>query len=113
MKVIRFRHDYYKLQEETFTTIRGKRFLRWIDVDVGDVIRIKSPSYDFFARIIDVQYKRICDIPIELLKKDAEFEGFEIKTHEDFVRLINSFTRWKNTKLTTEKAIIYLKKVNI
>ncbi|WP_064496473.1 hypothetical protein [Methanocaldococcus jannaschii] len=108
---INFSHDYFKLREQRFTTIRSKHYLKNKGLRVGDVVKIKHPSGEFPAKIVGVEVKRICDIPLEILKKDAEFEGFNIKTHQDFVDLLNSFIPYKSNKLTTEKAIIYLERV--
>ena len=112
--MIYFTHNYYKLSKKRFTTIRSKNYLNRKGLRAGNIVKINYPNGVFTAKIVKIEIKRICDIPLELLKEDVEYEGFTIKTHKDFVDLLNSFIPeyYYKSKLTTEKAIIYLERTH-
>ena len=103
-----FSHDYYKLRRPFFTTIRSIKYkaepgqIGWI------TLKIKAL---FLGKIMAYNDMRICDIPLELLKDDAEYPGFSINSHEDFVELLNSFLPYKSNRLTTIKRIFFIRRV--
>jgi len=110
--MIRFAHNYYKLENDKFTTIRGVKYLEQKGKKVGDTFKIITPKGEFDCILEKIEYRKICNLPLNMLKNDGEYDGFEIKSHQEFVNLLNSFTPYKNNRLETKKLILYLKKIN-
>ena len=110
MKPITFRHHYFKLAKAEFTTIRGKaQFKR---LKVGIITQVESPAGNFSAEITKLELKRVNEMNLDFLKGDAEYPGFEIRSHTDFVNLLNSFRApaWTQVELNSELTVITLKK---
>lgn len=110
-KPIKFRHRYYKLERPVFTTIRGKaQFKR---IKVGDIQEVVTPSGMFKAKVINLELARVGDMLVSFLKLDAEYPGFTINSHDDFVRLLNSFRSptWSQVTIDSELTIITLEKI--
>jgi len=107
-----FSHDYYKLQNDAFTTIRSVYYMNRRGIGIGSKGWITLQNRKLFLAII-MGYKdaRICDIPLEVLKNDAEYLGFLIASHQDFVDLLNSFTRFKQNCLTTVKRVFFIQRI--
>lgn len=111
MKEVKFRHKFYKLYKDEFTTIRSKKYVKNNRLSIGEIVNIKSPIGNFNVEVTDIKIRKICDIPLDILKEDGDYPNFEIKLHQDFVDLLNTFIPYKSNKLTTEKAIIYFRKI--
>ena len=108
---IKFRHQYYKLAQNEFTTIRGKgQFKRR---KVGDIVKIETPSGDFKAEVVKTALVVVKDISVGFLRADAEYRGFEIHSHDDFIKLLNSFRppNWTQVTLDSELTVMTLRKV--
>ncbi len=112
---INFTHDYYKLYDNEFTTIRGRS---WFDkVKIGEIVRISIHNeWMFSAQIFMKSISQIDLMHIDFLKKDAEYDLLKIDTKDQFLNLINSFyprNRFAEAKATmkTELTVIHLRKV--
>lgn len=116
---IDFKHNYYKLENRYFTTIRG--FAWHKKVKMGEIVEItKNGEYFCHAK---VEHKILSTIKRTLpnaLKVDSEYPGFELrkgKEHEDFISLLNSFyprNRFLRARadMNTKTCLIHLTKVN-
>jgi len=108
---IYFSHDYYKFQYPQFTTIRGKTYPDTHKLKprtLAQIVVLKKVLV--LIRVKKIHYKTIRKIPLEILKKDAEYPGFTIQTQSDFVNLINTFRRFKKATLDSLVSIIYLER---
>ena len=111
-KGFNFKHDYYKLGNDKFTTIRGR--VQFDKFEKGDIVPIhKQGKIIFYAQIETKQLRTIKSLSLPFLKSDAEYPGFEIKCHHDFVDLLNSFLPSYYTQSTVDsiKTVFFLKKV--
>jgi len=106
-----FSHDYFKLKNYAFTTIRSINYMK-NSLRIGSKGWITLQNRKLFLAII-MGYKdaRICDINLDVLKQDAEYSGFLIASHQDFVDLLNSFTRFKQNRLTTVKRVFFVQRI--
>lgn len=91
MLVIKFKHNYFKLGDHKFTTIRGKSWYK--KIDVGDTVELHTPTGIREAKVVKVELKRIDKMLLSQLKKDGEYPGFKIENSLQFVSLLNSFRR--------------------
>lgn len=92
---IYFSHNYNKLRDKIFTTIRryDKTYYK-----EGKTILIKSPRLQFKAIIIMKIKKSITEIPLEFILQDTEKNNYI-----DAMKLFNSFYKQEiqpNEKLT-------------
>lgn len=85
-----FQHDYYKLEKNEFTILRGKTKFKKYNVGEHVVIQ-KHKRFFCFAVVEKKVLVPIRELTLEFLKRDGESPGVLIKSHEDFVKLINSF----------------------
>jgi len=111
MNKITFARDYHKLNDEKFTTIRGKsHFQKFM---IGEEIEIYlNNELLCLAEVTGLELCRLSDIPIETLKKDGEFSGFVIRSSKDFIGLINSMRLYHKIKDDSEEmTVIYLRKL--
>jgi hypothetical protein len=116
-----FSHNYYKLLHRCFTTIRGastaSQYREGQEVNIIQCTSIPSNGTGIVlgkARIVMIETIAIEKISIDVLKDDAEFPGFTVRTAWDFVGLINSFRKYEKSKiksLETKVAIFYLEKI--
>lgn len=114
-----FQHDYFKLKDWCFTTIRGKSAIKQYNwAQTVKIIRCnESPSNGsgevlYRAHIVGAEIKKISEIKLDVLQRDAEFLGFEIKNHWDFVGLINSMRKYQKIKsLDAEVCVFQLVKI--
>lgn len=105
MKQINFCHEYYKLKNKRFTTIRGVSNLQLYNV--GEIVEIYvNRSVLFIAKVIKLEISQISKISLAALKEDAEYPGFEIKHHVDFMALINSFRRFNKLKSLEDEVLV-------
>lgn len=87
---INFQHKYWKLDNESFSTIRGKSYYE--KYEPGEIVCISLNREKLGIAQIDlVKIERICDLSLDFLKQDGEYEGFTINSHQEFVDLLNSF----------------------
>lgn len=109
---IKFQYHYFKMDNEEFTTIRGKSWFLKMKMNSVCSVAIKN-NYFCMAEIIRLELKKIIDLKLDFLKKDVEYQGFSIFDHFDFIDKINSFRAPYYEQATTESkvTIIYLKKV--
>lgn len=112
-----FQHPYNKLAESSFTTIRSVKYMErksWIRTgQVGWITLKRKP----FALVEFIKYedKTLKEIPLEVLRRDAESVKTPIKSKTDFVNLLNEFVRQAhgyigNHSLKTKKRVFYLEK---
>ena len=89
-KPLNFSHDYYKLRNELFSTIRGKTKFKYYKI--GDIINVNvNRKLLCPILILNKVLMEIADIDLTILELDAKYPGFEIMDHHDFVDLLNSF----------------------
>ena len=109
MKTINFSHKYNKLDDDVFTTIRGRTKINQLKVDEVYDICIRKERI-FTAKIVKLSLRKIKDMPIKLLKKDIA--PMQMKTHQDFIDLLNTFRRFNKIESENELlTIITMKKV--
>lgn len=109
MTTIYFKHDYTKLDREVFLSIRSVNYMKDYNIKQGPYHQTESPSKRFIVKIITYEDIVIQDIPLILLQYDAHPKV--IKSHQDYVDLLNSFVKKYNPNvITTKKRIIWLKK---
>jgi len=101
-----FSHDYFKLKWNSFTTIRGMSSAsQYKEGQIVEIIKSEAlPSNGAGvsmgkARIVMIEVIEISKISIEILRADAAFPGFTIRTPWDFVGLINSFRQYEKSKI--------------
>jgi hypothetical protein len=107
---VTFKHRYYKLALDVFTTIRGHaQFKRR---KVGQVTPVETLDGNYTAVVMALELCRVCDMTLAFIKADAEFPGCTISRREQFVNLLNSFRApfWTQVTLESELTIITLKK---
>ena len=112
MQIINFKHHYYKLINDEFTTIRGKTSFKKFKVD--ELVQINKQKVPYCKSVIlEIELRRIIDLDFEFLKEDSEYKEFSIKNKNDFVEFLNSFLPSFYTKSTiySEKTVLYLKKI--
>jgi len=114
-----FSHEYHKLRDPEFTTIRSikyntapKRNFSWNAIGWVSVNRRRRK----IIKVKNFKDEEIGDIPLNVLKKDVEYPGFTIETHQDFVDGLNRILleagyKYANTQITTVKRIFYLKEL--
>lgn len=113
---INFQHKYHKLESAKYTTIRGKT--KALQYRVGEKVPITvNRKHIHDALIKEISISRICDIGINLLRRDAAYNSKTITSKQDFVDLLNSFyprSRFPNRRasLDSEVAIIWLEVVS-
>lgn len=119
-----FCHDYFKLKEPVFTTIRGASAAKQHKVG-QEVFIIRKPPIVlseeltrakvlFKARIVSIEVRPIADIPLEALNADAAFKGFSVRSYEVFIGLLNSFRRFEKSKIrdaSAEVAVFTLERI--
>lgn len=108
---ISFKHSYDKLKAHEFTTIRSKAFGVKAETASEIWIERKAPHRSFPAKVLKVETKRICDIPLTLLQ--ADIAPFKIATVGGFLTFLNSLRApfWSQATLDSEMAIITLRKI--
>lgn len=116
---INFSSRYDKLDQDKFTTIRpvsyiSKKGLSPSRIELQPLVSITiRGKFYCWARVERVETKRICDINVDLLRKDIAPEP--CNSHKDFVdylnRLYASIYGFGNNRETTLKAIIYLRRI--
>lgn len=104
--VIPFQHKYTKLSLHRFTTIRGVAFAK--NLAIGDTVLCTTPWGNHHAKVVSKEIQRIYLIPLEVLKFDAEYPGFVINDHNDFVELVNSFRRLEVTHANKYSNVVIL-----
>lgn len=105
--VLRFAHPYYKLKSKVFPTTRGKTAIKKYPVDMA--VKIIEPAGEFYGVIIDVSLRKISSLSHSFLKLDGNYPNHDIKTHADFVDLLNSFRRFhKIGTIEEEVSIIWV-----
>jgi hypothetical protein len=104
--VICFRHRYYKLTQDRFTTIRGKAQFK--KLKIGQKVTVETPDKTFPAEIKVLELLTVNRLPIAFLKRDAEYPTFTIGQRQDFVDLLNSFRApaWAQVTLDSELTVI-------
>ena len=105
---INFAHKYAKLKHKQYTTIRGKT--KALALKIGQQVEVtvnRQPLHT--ARIREMTVTRICDISLDILRRDAAYENKTVTTKQDFVDLLNSF--YPNITLESEVCIIWLEVV--
>lgn len=112
-----FSENYYKLQDPIFTTIRSVNYNKEHEFSLNSIgwitlVRIKK----FIVKVIGWKDQRICDINLELLKKDVAYPNFSIGSHEQFVYGLNQILlkagyKYANNSKTTTKRIFYLERI--
>jgi hypothetical protein len=109
-EVISFKHDYHKLAQNIFTTVRGKAYFKRLKI--GMQVIVEMPGVSFHATVTNLELRRVNEMPLAFLKADAEYPGFFIHSPEDFVNLLNSFRPpvWAQVELNSELTIITLQK---
>jgi len=107
-----FHYHYHKLDQREFTTIRGRAQFRRLKV--GDRVTCECRGVTFEAIIKSLELKQVRDLPLALLKADAEYPGFVINCTEDFVNLLNSFRApfWTQVTMDSELTVISLQKID-
>lgn len=117
--MLSFWDNWDKLEDEEYTTIRGKDFPKRNTIQAGEMepIYLKKKYLLHTVLIQKIIYSKIKDIPIEILKRDVMRKGKTIQTHEQFINLLNEpqFNMgWvgKN-RMDTVKSILYCKKINV
>lgn len=106
---ISFRHNYDKLKQDEFTTIRSKSFAK--KLSVGLLVEIQSPKAKFMARVDAVEISTVAEVPLRVLQGDVV--PFKVNTPGEFVTFLNSLRApaWQQATLESEMAIITLRKV--
>lgn len=116
---IDFKHNYYKLGNKNFTTIRGVAWDKKVKLE--EIVEItKNGEYFCHAKVELKVLSTIKRTLPDALKKDCEYPGFELrkgKEHEDFISLLNSFyprNRFLRARadMETMTCLIHLTKVN-
>lgn len=108
-----FKHPYYKLYRERFTTIRSIRYAKQHKIMLGRIGWVSLQGKPLkLVKVIGMKDMRIIDMPLSLLKEDAEYPGFRIESHLDFVELLNSFSQYPVNKVSTKKRIFYLEVID-
>ncbi len=108
LKQLKFSEEYFKLELDEFTTIRGKNY----PLFEGDVVEIVVKGAILFkAKVTGIYIRKIKDISLSLLQIDGEYPGYEIHSHDDFLKLLRRFWRYQKIDLETEVKIIFLKKI--
>lgn len=92
LQVIKFTHDYPKLDDEKFTTIRryGGRY------KVGEVYEVKAPSQRFIAFLVSKEKKTLEEMSTAFLCYDTNTAN-----REEAIKVLNSF--YKKPISETEK----------
>ena len=117
--VFTFRHAYHKLGRPVFTTIRGKGHFK--KLKVGQRVLLECPSASSggiwrgqaAALVTGLELRRVRELPLELLKADAEWPGNTIGEHQHFINLLNSFRApaWDRVTMDSELTVITLEKI--
>lgn len=118
MITIDFKHDYYKLGNMKFTTIRGVSWDK--KVKTGDIVEItKNGKYFCLAEVKYTILSPIKRILASALKDDSEYPGFELrkgKAHEDFISLLNQFyprNRFEKARAKMDTMICVIRLVKV
>lgn len=108
---LNFSHDYDKLHDLEFTTIRGKSAIRYYQVNSQISILLDREKF-FCAKIIRIEQKHLLDLSLEFLQRDMKYNGFCVSSHKEFLDGLNSFRR--DSKQIREEnpllTVIYLKR---
>jgi len=101
-----FCHQYNKLSEEAFTTIRGATAAKQYKIgQTVDCILTDGPDshgkgrWLFQAEIVGIEVKPLAEIPLEVLQRDAGYGRYCPASHWDFVGLLNSFRPYDRSKI--------------
>jgi hypothetical protein len=112
-----FSEEYYKLNDPIFTTIRSTNYglKHSLYMNAKGWITVKGRKV-FIVKVVGWKDMSICDMPIELLKKDVAYPNFSIQTHEEFVYGLNQILLragypYANNSKTTVKRIYRLEKI--
>ena len=98
-----FCHRYNKLNQDRFTTIRGKSWFK--KCKAGQIVTCHAPGEkDFECRVLAVELKVLKELGLPFLKADAEYPGFKIENILQFVSLLNSFRAPSWQKVCAESA---------
>lgn len=102
---MKFSHDYLKLEDNIYTTIR-----RYKKGNIGDFIVDKSPNIYNRSKIIRIKRNSLDNLPLDLLQRDTTYKdnGIIIKyqTRKEIYELFQSFYK-KPIDFKNEKFYIY------
>ena len=98
---MKYSHDYSKLKNETYTTIR-----RHPKGKIGTITNENYPSGSHLAIIENIKRMTIDEMSISMIQQDGD-----VKTREEFLDLLNSFYR-KPIKRNEKLYIYFLRKKN-
>lgn len=108
-----FCHDYHKLANDAFTTIRGASAAKqYKEGQVVDIIRTEAANSQgrgrvlFRAQIVGIEVKPLADIPIDVLQRDAAYGRYCPKSHADFMGLINSLRVYSKMQDASEPVAV-------
>ena len=105
---INFSKEYYKFDLERFTTIRGTKGA-YSRLGIGNDVQININSNIIGdARILNIMNMRIKDIGIYELKLDADCNGVDIRSYNDFIELINSHRRFHKIEDASAEVMVIL-----
>lgn len=111
---INFAERYYKLDKPYFTTIRGKTHPKRKKIETGDCVEITLKRCHLcYAKVKKIRYNRIGEIPLEILKLDAQYPGLVIEEYFDFIRLLKKYWPYQEVNAETKVSIYELEMVNI
>lgn len=98
----------------TFCTFRGLTYLTKFKANqLVDVL--VNFRHIFFAKVVRVDKVRICDIGIDILRKDTMLSGkSRVNSHRDFIIVLNSLRKYnKIESINEELCRIILQKIEL
>jgi len=109
---INFTHNYYKLNNYVFTTIRTTNCSTNYN---PTVIITKKSFFVCYANVHSINFIKLKDIPLEALKFDVEYPNFSIESHDEFIAFLNTFYPQESININSTLKLIILtdKKQNV
>lgn len=109
-KSFKFSYYYDKLNDDLYSTIRGKNAFTKYHTGFTYLIFVKKKEIHQ-AIIEEIHRVRIKDIPMEILR--ADIAPIKMRTRADFIKLLNSFRRFHKIKKSDEYVTLFwLRKIH-
>jgi hypothetical protein len=111
-KDLPFTHDYFKLNQDEFHTVRGKTFYEREKILPGSIVRVFiKGKFAFLAFVKMIEFKKMVELSLDFMKKDAEAPTIKIESREDYLKGLNSFRQYGLYDWDSVISIFHLKKM--
>lgn len=102
LKTLYFKHEYFKLQNEVFPTVRGKSS----KYKPEEFLNVVTPSKKFVVQVLSVDYKAIKELTTAFMDLDGTHGEYHVYNYLRFIELLNSFRRFHKIENASETVCV-------